>query len=95
MRAHSLCRDHCGDAVRKPFYDTAVASLTRSRQLLEALHPRHQKMAVHLREYANVVSWSQVASPPSLQPDPVPPPDGLQNMFSFEALVAVSEFPLA
>jgi hypothetical protein len=47
---------------------------------------------VHLREYANVVSWSQATTsePPPLGAKSVQAPDELQGKFSFEALVAVS-----
>jgi hypothetical protein len=43
-----------------------VTSHTKSRQLFESLHPRYQEIVVHLREYANVVSWSQVPASKTL-----------------------------
>ena len=58
------------------------------------LHPRHQAMAVHLREYANLVAWSRAGAHTKFcKKSSASDPDILQNMFSFESLVAVSTFP--
>jgi hypothetical protein len=86
-----LCRDFSVDRRRSEFYDVTVGSHTRSRQLFESLHPRHQDMIVHLREYANIVSWSQATTAKSVKENrSAQAPDRLQNMFSFDALIAVS-----
>lgn len=89
-------RDYCVDPPAPEFYNTTVAAHSKSRQLFEALHPRHQEVVVHLREYANLVAWSQ-ATPHTQRGRKgrrvVPPQDVLQNMFSSEALAAVSACP--
>lgn len=80
--------DHCFERIPPRYRDKAVGYLSKRRALFEALHPRHQQIAVHLREYANMVSWSQVTC--SKRTSRQSPPNMLQNMFSFEALLAVS-----
>jgi hypothetical protein len=85
-------QDLCVDRAADEFYDTTVTSHTKSPQLFESLHPRYQQIVVHLREYANVVSWSQVPASKTLSQKQAP--GKLQNRFLFYALVAVSVHPL-
>lgn len=75
------------------------AHLARSaHSAFEKLHPTQQDVLLRLKQYANVVSWSQVTcaahhvDSSKDEAEQVPPWNSLERIFSPDAMLAVGVF---
>lgn len=86
------CRhdDHieCRDARKE--HPRCRAYLNSTRKLYESFPSEQQQVLLQLREYSDILSWSQATPLFETESSKIPrPPNVLQNMFSMEALLAL------